>query len=87
MGSSMSVQFTGFVGQDAVLKEVGEQRVASFSLAVNRQDQQRSAADALGTGQRLEWSQRCGHEVCPQVLADPGRKFVDAVERMDRQER
>ena len=36
MGSSMSVQFTGFVGQDAVLKEVGEQRVASFSLAVNR---------------------------------------------------
>jgi hypothetical protein len=32
----MSGQFTGFVGQDAVLKEVGEQRVASFSLAVNR---------------------------------------------------
>jgi hypothetical protein len=36
MGSSISVQITGFVGSDVVLKEVGEQRVASFSLAVNR---------------------------------------------------
>ena len=29
MGSSISVQITGFVGSDVVLKEVGEQRVAS----------------------------------------------------------
>jgi single stranded DNA-binding protein len=36
MGSSISVQITGFVGSDVVMKEVGEQRVASFSLAVNR---------------------------------------------------
>jgi single-stranded DNA-binding protein len=36
MGSSMSDQFTGFVGQDAILKSVGEQCVASFSLTVNR---------------------------------------------------
>lgn len=36
MGSSISVQITGFVGSDVVLKEVGEHRVASFSLAVNR---------------------------------------------------
>ncbi len=36
MGSSISVQITGFVASDVVLKEVGEQRVASFSLAVNR---------------------------------------------------
>ena len=36
MGSSISVQITGFVGSDVALKKVGEQRVATFSLAVNR---------------------------------------------------
>lgn len=36
MGSSISIQVTGFVGSNVVLKEVGEQRVASFTLAVNR---------------------------------------------------
>jgi single-strand DNA-binding protein len=36
MGSSISVQVTGFVGSEPQLKEVGEQRVVSFSLAVNR---------------------------------------------------
>lgn len=36
MGSSMSLNLTGYVGSTPVLKEVGEQRVASFSLAVNR---------------------------------------------------
>ena len=36
MGSSISIQIPRFVGGDVVLKEVGEQRVASFSLAVNR---------------------------------------------------
>jgi hypothetical protein len=37
MGSSISVQITGFVGSEPQVKEVGEQRVVSFSLAVNRQ--------------------------------------------------
>ena len=36
MGNSMSLNLTGYVGSIPVLKEVGEQRVASFSLAVNR---------------------------------------------------
>lgn len=36
MGSSISVQVTGFVGSEPLVKEVGEQRVVSFSLAVNR---------------------------------------------------
>jgi len=36
MGSSMSLNLTGYVGSTPILKEVGEQRVASFSLAVNR---------------------------------------------------
>jgi len=36
MGSSMSLNLTGYVGSTPVLKEVGEQRVASFSMAVNR---------------------------------------------------
>lgn len=36
MGSSISVQVTGFVGSEPQVKEVDEQRVVSFSLAVNR---------------------------------------------------
>ena len=36
MGSSISIQITGFVGSEPQVKEVGEQRVVSFSLAVNR---------------------------------------------------
>ncbi|MBZ0303877.1 MAG: single-stranded DNA-binding protein [Anaerolineae bacterium] len=36
MGSSINIQVTGFVGSEPQVKEVGEQRVASFSLAVNR---------------------------------------------------
>lgn len=36
MGSSISVQITGFVGSEPQVKEVGEQHVVSFSLAVNR---------------------------------------------------
>ncbi len=38
MGSSISVQITGFVGSDVVLKKGGEQRVASFSLAVTHKN-------------------------------------------------
>ena len=36
MGSSINIQVTGYVGSEPEIKEVGEQRVASFSLAVNR---------------------------------------------------
>lgn len=36
MGSSINIQVTGFVGSEPQMKTVGEQRVASFSLAVNR---------------------------------------------------
>jgi len=36
MGSSINIQVTGYVGSEPQIKEVGEQRVASFSLAVNR---------------------------------------------------
>ncbi|MDX2137019.1 MAG: single-stranded DNA-binding protein [Chloroflexota bacterium] len=36
MGTSINIQVTGFVGSDPQVKTVGEQRVASFSVAVNR---------------------------------------------------
>lgn len=36
MGSNISVQITGFVGSEPQVKEVGEQRVVSFSFTVNR---------------------------------------------------
>ena len=36
MGNNISLNLTGYVGSTPVLKEIREQRVASFSLAVNR---------------------------------------------------
>ncbi len=36
MGTSVSMQMTGFVGSDPQVRQVGEQRVASFSVAVSR---------------------------------------------------
>lgn len=36
MGTMISISVTGFVGGDVDLREVGEQKVASFSVAVNR---------------------------------------------------
>lgn len=36
MGSSINIQVTGYVGSEPQIKDVGEQKVASFSLAVNR---------------------------------------------------
>jgi single-strand DNA-binding protein len=53
MGSSISVQITGFVGSDVVLKEVGEQRVASFSLAVNRTVRRHNGSTSTGKQQTL----------------------------------
>jgi single-strand DNA-binding protein len=38
MGTSINIQMTGFVGSDPQVKTVGEQRVASFSVAVNRKN-------------------------------------------------
>lgn len=36
MGTSIHMQVTGFVGSDPQVRQVGEQRVASFSVAVSR---------------------------------------------------
>ena len=36
MGTLFSASVTGFVGGEVSVREVGEQRVASFSVAVNR---------------------------------------------------
>ena len=38
MGSSMDIQVTGYVGSDPQMREVGEQRVASFNVAVSRKN-------------------------------------------------
>jgi hypothetical protein len=38
MGTSFNIQVTGFVGGEPQVKEVGEQRVASFSVAVSRKN-------------------------------------------------
>ena len=38
MGTSINIQVTGFVGSDPQVKTVGEQRVASFNVAVNRKN-------------------------------------------------
>ena len=38
MGTSVNTQVTGFVGSDPQVREVGEQRVASFSVAVSRKN-------------------------------------------------
>jgi len=38
MGTSINMQVTGFVGSDPQVKQVGEQRVATFSIAVSRKN-------------------------------------------------
>jgi len=38
MGTSINIQVTGFVGSNPQVKTVGEQQVASFSVAVNRKN-------------------------------------------------
>ena len=38
MGTSINLQVTGFVGSDPQVKMVGEQQVASFSVAVSRKN-------------------------------------------------
>jgi single stranded DNA-binding protein len=38
MGSSLNFQVTGYVGSDPQVRQVGEQQVASFSVAVSRKN-------------------------------------------------
>jgi single-strand DNA-binding protein len=38
MGTSVNMQMTGFVGSDPQVRQVGEQSVASFSVAVSRKN-------------------------------------------------
>ncbi|MBW4438994.1 MAG: single-stranded DNA-binding protein [Pleurocapsa minor GSE-CHR-MK-17-07R] len=38
MGTSLNMQVTGFVGSDPQVRQVGEQTVASFSVAVSRKN-------------------------------------------------
>jgi single-strand DNA-binding protein len=38
MGTSITLQITGFVGSDPQVRQVGEQNVASFSVAVSRKN-------------------------------------------------
>jgi single-strand DNA-binding protein len=38
MGSSLNMQVTGYVGSDPQVRQVGEQSVASFSVAVSRKN-------------------------------------------------
>ncbi|MDX2138854.1 MAG: single-stranded DNA-binding protein [Chloroflexota bacterium] len=38
MGTSLNMQVTGFVGSDPQVRQVGEQSVASFSVAVSRKN-------------------------------------------------
>jgi single-strand DNA-binding protein len=38
MGSSINIQVTGYVGSDPQVRQVGEQSVASFSVAVSRKN-------------------------------------------------
>jgi single-stranded DNA-binding protein len=38
MGTSINMQITGFVGSDPQVRQVGEQHVASFSVAVSRKN-------------------------------------------------
>ncbi len=55
MGNSISVQVTGFFGSEPQVKEVGEQRVVSFSLAINRKTSNGKQQTLWLTGQRVEW--------------------------------
>ena len=38
MGTIINISVTGFVGSEPQMREVGEQRVAAFSVAVNRKN-------------------------------------------------
>ena len=64
MGTSMDIQVTGFVGGDPQVRDVGEQRVASFNVAVSRKN---------GAGQKQTQWFRVN---CWNKLADIAEQFV-----------
>ena len=64
MGTLISTSVTGFVGSEPQLRDVGEQRVASFSVAVSRKN---------GSGQKLTLWVRVN---CWNKLADIAAQYV-----------
>ena len=54
MGTLISTSVTGFVGSEPQLRDVGEQRVASFSVAVSRKNGSGQKLTLLGASQLLE---------------------------------
>lgn len=64
MGTSMDIQVTGFVGGDPQVRDVGEQRVASFNVAVSRK---------YGNGQKETQWYRVS---CWNKLADIAEQYV-----------
>lgn len=64
MGTIINISVTGFVGSEPQVREVGEQRVASFSVAVNRKN---------GNGQKQTLWVRVN---CWNKLADVATEYV-----------
>jgi single-strand DNA-binding protein len=64
MGTMINISVTGFVGSEPQVREVGEQRVASFSVAVNRKN---------GNGQKQTLWVRVN---CWNKLADVAAEYV-----------
>ena len=64
MGTSLHMQVTGFVGSDPQVRQVGEQSVASFSVAVSRKNR---AGEKLTVWVRVN---------CWNKLADVAQQYV-----------
>ena len=64
MGSSINIQVTGYVGSDPQVRQVGEQSVASFSVAVSRKNR---------TGEKQTLWVRVN---CWNKLADIAQQYV-----------
>ena len=64
MGTIINISVTGFVGSEPQMREVGEQRVAAFSVAVNRK---------TGNGQQQTLWVRVN---CWNKLADVAAQYV-----------
>ena len=64
MGTSMDIQVTGFVGGNPQVRDVGEQRVASFNVAVSRKN---------GAGQKQTQWFRVN---CWNKLSDVAEQYV-----------
>lgn len=64
MGSSLNMQVTGYVGSDPQVRQVGDQNVASFSVAVSRKNR---SGDKQTVWVRVS---------CWNKLADVATKYV-----------